>query len=206
MRLEFFYDTVSPYSYLAFEALCRYRDRWDLDLVLRPAFLGGVMKATGNAPPASLPARGVYMLRDLARLSRYFKVPMSFPEDFPTNTIAAMRLLTIVAADHPDKHEATARALWRRYWGEGKDLTREVGLGVACDEASVPRTALQRLDDEDVKAALRRATDEAVARGAFGFPAMFVTDQDGEEQMFFGSDRLSLLAHELSLPWLGPAP
>jgi glutathione S-transferase kappa 1 len=204
MRLELFYDAVSPWSYLAFETLCRYRKAWELDLVMRPAFLGGVMKATGNAPPASLPARGVYLLRDLARSSRHFDVPLSFPDDFPTNTIAAMRLLTLVAHEHPERHEALARALWQRYWGEGKDLRADSGLVAACTAAGVDVAAIEASASDDNKARLRAATDEAVDRGAFGFPAMFVTDADGDEQMFFGSDRLSLLAFEMGLPWHGP--
>jgi glutathione S-transferase kappa 1 len=204
MRLELFYDTVSPWSYLAFETLCRYRKAWDLDLVMRPAFLGGVMKATGNVPPASLPARGVYLLRDLARSSRYFDVPLKFPDDFPTNTIAAMRLLTLIAAEQPEKHEALARALWQRYWGEGQDVRADSGLIAACAAADVDVAAIERSANDDNKGRLREATDEAVARGAFGFPAIFVTDADGDEQMYFGSDRFSLMAHELGLAWHGP--
>jgi len=206
MRLELFYDAVSPWSYLAFECLCRYRDAWQLELVMRPAFLGGVMKATGNVPPASLPARGVYLLRDLARSSRHFDIPLSFPDDFPTNTIAAMRLLTYVAAHQPDKHEALARATWQRYWGAGKDLTADVGLKAACAAADVDVEAIAASNADDVKAALRAATEEVVARGAFGFPAIFVKDDDGADQLYFGSDRLALLAFELGLPWHGPTP
>ena len=52
MKLELFYDIVSPYSYLALTTLDRYRALWSMELVLRPAFLGGVMKAVGNVPPA----------------------------------------------------------------------------------------------------------------------------------------------------------
>lgn len=206
MRIELFYDTVSPWSYLAFETLVRYRQRWSLDLVLRPAFLGGVMKATGNVPPASLPARGVYLLRDLARSSRYYQVPLSFPAEFPTNTIKAMRLLTAVAANDAEHHEALARALWQRYWGEGQGVTSPEDLAAACVVAGVDVAILDTLDNDDVKLGLRAATDEAVERGAFGFPAIFLKDEDGDEQMYFGSDRLQLLAFEHNLPWMGPVP
>ena len=203
MRLELFYDTVSPWSYLCFETLCRYRHAWQLDLVLRPAFLGGVMKATGNSPPASLPARGVYLLRDLARSSGQFQVPLTFPSEFPTNTIGAMRMLTLVAREFPEHHEALARCLWQRYWGLGKDVVQSESLRAACEAAAVDPIVVERSADDGVKARLRAATEEAVDRGAFGFPAMFVTDADGEE-MYFGSDRLSLIAFDRGLTWSGP--
>jgi glutathione S-transferase kappa 1 len=203
MRLELFYDIVSPWSYLCFETLCRYRHAWQLDLVLRPAFLGGVMKATGNSPPAALPARGVYLLRDLARSSSQFQVPLTFPNEFPTNTIGAMRMLTLVAQESPEQHEALARSLWRRYWGAGKDVVQSESLRAACEAAGVDPTVVELSADDGVKAKLRAATEEAVDRGAFGFPAMFVMDADGEE-MYFGSDRISLIAFDRGLTWSGP--
>jgi glutathione S-transferase kappa 1 len=205
MRLELFYDVVSPWSYLCVESLRRYRDRWQLELVLRPAFLGGVMKATGNAPPASLPARGVYLMRDLARSSRHFGVPLSFPSEFPTNTIAPMRLLCLVRREAPAALEPLSLALWRRYWGEGLVVNTDEVLREACAAVGVDPALCGHLQDDDVKQLLRNATDEAVDRGAFGFPAFFVTDADGDEQMYFGSDRLALFAFDFNLPWDGPA-
>lgn len=206
MRLEFFYDIVSPWSYLAFEALVRRRADWNLELVMRPAFLGGVMKATGNAPPASLPARGVYLMHDLARGSRYFDVALGFPSEFPANTIKIMRWLTLIGQQQPALHEAAARAAWQRHWGEGHTISTIDDVKAVSDTISADPALLTRLDDDDVKAALRAATEEAVARGSFGFPSMFVRDADGDELHFFGSDRLSVLAHELGLPWDGPVP
>jgi glutathione S-transferase kappa 1 len=204
MRLELFYDVVSPWSYLCFESLCRVRDAWQLDLVMRPAFLGGVMKSTGNSPPASLPARGVYMMRDLARSSRYFNVPLVFPSEFPTNTILPMRLLCLVRRDDPGHLEALSRALWRRYWGEGRGVSTVDDVRSVCVEVGVEPSLCDHLQDDGVKQLLRDATDEAVDRGAFGFPAMLVRDDDDQDQLYFGSDRLPLLAFDFGLPWLGP--
>ncbi len=206
MRLELFYDVVSPWSYLAYESLCRYRHAWDLDLVLRPAFLGGVMAATGNTPPISVPARAVYLMQDLARSSRRFEVPLRFPDGFPGNTIAAMRVLTLVADELPRHHEDLARALWRAYWNDGVDVANVAALTEVCREAGVDVAFVDRAGDADNKARLRAATEEAVGRGAFGFPAMFVGNAEGGEDLYFGSDRLGLLAFERGLPWTGPTP
>jgi len=54
---------------------------------LRPFFLGGVMAATGNQPPAMLPQRAVYLAKDMDRASAFFGVPMQQPDKFPSNTI-----------------------------------------------------------------------------------------------------------------------
>jgi glutathione S-transferase kappa 1 len=204
MRLELFFDVVSPWSYLCFEALCRRRLEWGLDLVLRPAFLGGVMKATGNSPPASLPARGVYLMHDLARSSRYFDVPLTFPSEFPANTLMVMRLLCLVRSEDPGALERVSRAFWRRYWGQGLSVSNDDDLAAVMREEQLDPALQTRLGDSDVKQLLRDATDEAVSRGAFGFPAMFVRGDDGEDQLYFGSDRLALLAFDFGLPWNGP--
>lgn len=204
-RIELFYDVISPYSFLAFEVLERYRARWDLELVLRPAFLGGVMKAVGNVPPASLPARAPYLARDLQRKARYFAVPLGFPADFPSNTLTAMRLTTLVHMEHPEKLAGFSRAAWQRHWIDGEEVGSEEALKALCTAGGVDVGLVARVGEQPVKDRLKAATDEAVERGAFGFPAMFTT-VDGEEQLFFGSDRFDILAHELGLAWHGPNP
>ncbi|HEY1098984.1 MAG TPA: DsbA family protein [Myxococcota bacterium] len=206
MRLELFYDVISPWSFLCFEVLGRYRRAWDIDLVLRPAFLGGVLAATGNAPPASVPARGAYLVHDLDRTSRQFAVPLRFPSRFPINTIAAMRLLTLIAEEHPRVHEDAARLLWQRYWQDDVDVADLDVLRAVCGELGVGVDLIEQSALDDNKARLREATNEAVARGAFGFPAMFVDDGAGSDALFFGSDRLSQLAYVHGLPWVGPVP
>lgn len=208
-KLELYFDIVSPYSYLAAVALERYTrgptPLWDLELCWRPALLGGVFKAVGNVPPASLPQRAPYLLKDVARLSRLFDVPMSFPDPFPGDTLRCMRLLTAADLSAPDVVGPLSLALWRRHWGEGHEVQSDESLLSACAAAGVKDGAalLARIADVEIKDALRRRTDEAVARGAFGFPAIFASI-DGEDELFFGSDRLELLAFLLGLPWRGP--
>ena len=72
-ELEFFFDVGSPASYLAWTqapGLCR---RTGATLRYRPMLLGGVFKATGNASPAAVPAKGRYSGRDMQRFARRFR-------------------------------------------------------------------------------------------------------------------------------------
>jgi glutathione S-transferase kappa 1 len=208
-RIEFFYDIISPYSYLAFEVLCRYRDAWTIELELRPFLLGGVHKATGNSAPVRVAAKALWMARDLARNADYFGVPLQIPKDFPAFTIKTQRLLTAVAREAPEHLEALSRRLWQRYWGEAEDAVGVEGLKAACEEVGVDaETAahwLGRIADQDVKDALRATSDEAVARGAFGAPTFYVETPAGEE-MYFGSDRFPHVAAALGVTWEGPLP
>ena len=85
IRVAFYYDCLSPFSYLAFSVLRRYRAFWNLDLVLRPIILGGVMAGTGNLPPAARQWSGStakWSGEDLERNKAFFNVPLL---DFPSN-------------------------------------------------------------------------------------------------------------------------
>ena len=64
------------------KVLCRYRPHWKMDLHLRPFFLGGVMKASGNRPPMMVPAKALYMQKDLSRNAKYFGIPLKPIEVF----------------------------------------------------------------------------------------------------------------------------
>ncbi|KAG8435609.1 hypothetical protein GDO86_013521 [Hymenochirus boettgeri] len=126
--LELFYDVVSPYSWLGFEVICRYRNIWNVDVRLRPGFLGGIMQASGNSPPAMVPKKGAYMGKDLARLAEFYEVPLRQPSDFyqvviKKGSLSAMRFVTAVEMSHPEFLEKVSRELWMRIWSEDKDIT-----------------------------------------------------------------------------------
>lgn len=181
-KVEFFFDVVSPYSYIA--ALQVARSSLLKEAQWRPFFLGGVFKATGNQPPLTVPAKGRYMAKDLKRLFAYYGAAYQFPAVFPTNTITAMRVL---AAAPESEVQALALKLFDAYWGQG------LNIGDADVLASlVPAELLAKAGDEAVKEILKANTDSAVSRGAFGAPTLFVDDE-----LYFGEDRIFLIEHAL---------
>ncbi|CAM9687375.1 unnamed protein product [Ectocarpus fasciculatus] len=223
-KIDLFYDVASPYSWLAFETLMRYRNLgvWDADITLRPFFLGGIMKATGNKPPATLKAKGKYMKGDLARMARYHGAPVVPLKDPRAmfETLAAQRLLNAAAVDAPEQLEGLTRELWTRLWGGGRDIASEQGLQEACMgtgmDASSARSLLARSGDADIKARLKEETEEALRRGAFGAPwiTLRTCDEDDDDddndkkpwEAFFGCDRFDVLAQAMGQPWFGPHP
>ena len=54
-RVEFFFDVISPYTYLCWHTLEAYAPRWGFGVEPKPIFLGGVMQATKNTPPTDEP-------------------------------------------------------------------------------------------------------------------------------------------------------
>ncbi|HTT71323.1 MAG TPA: 2-hydroxychromene-2-carboxylate isomerase [Anaeromyxobacteraceae bacterium] len=187
--LEFFYDFVSPYSYLASERVEELARRTGALLRLRPFLLGGVLKATGNQAPVETPAKYRHLKVDLERWSRRLGVPLNFPAAHPFSTVLAMRCALAAAAKGlvvPFTHAA-----FRAAWAEGLDLTRPEVLALVASRAGADGPALVA-SAPAYKETLLAETEGAVKRGAFGAPTFFV----GEE-MFVGNDRLDFVEEAL---------
>jgi len=192
--VEFFFDFGSPTSYLAWTQLPGICAATGATLVYRPMLLGGVFQATGNASPVTVPAKGKYMLADLARFARRYGVPMQFNPHFPINTLVLMRGAVGVQLRLPQRFDDYVTAMYRAMWVEARNMGDPTVVAEALARAGFDAQAMLGLTgDPEVKEGLRKNTEEAVRRGAFGAPTMFVG-----EQMFFGQDRLDFVRETLA--------
>jgi 2-hydroxychromene-2-carboxylate isomerase len=187
--LEFFYDFVSPYSYLASTRVEATAARTGATIRWRPFLLGGVLKATGNRAPIETPAKGAQMLLDLGRWSRKLGVPLHFPATFPFSSMLALR--AALAAEASGKLVPFTHAVYQAAWAEGRDIASAEGLTAVLDEAGLDGAALVAAAPQ-YKEALIKQTQELVDRGGFGGPTFFV----GEE-LFIGNDRLEFVEEAL---------
>ncbi|XLX42296.1 2-hydroxychromene-2-carboxylate isomerase [Ectopseudomonas mendocina] len=191
--VEFFFDLGSPASYLAHTQLPALCLDSGATLIYRPMLLGAVFQATGNASPAMIPAKGRYMLRDLARFAERYGVPMRFNPHFPINTLTLMRLLVAVQMHQPERFDDALQALFKAIWVDGLNMGDPVRVAEVLTAAGFDAQALQeQIAEPAVKDALKATTEEAVKRGVFGAPTCFV---NGE--MFFGQDRLEFIREAL---------
>lgn len=189
--VEFYYDYGSPTSYLAFKRLPAVCEKHTAQIEYKPVLLGAIFKATGNATPAAIPAKGRYMLTDIARFAQRHNIKMRFNPHFIINTLALMR--GAYAAITMNKLEQYNTAVFDAMWVQEKNMGESAIVQAALDEAGLPGEELmQRAQTETVKNALKNATAAAIDRGLFGCPTLFV----GEE-MFFGQDRLDFVADAL---------
>ena len=187
--IEFFFDFGSPTTYLAHTQLRRIAADTGATLVYRPMLLGGVFKATGNASPVTVPAKGRWMGQDIARFARRYGVPFAFNPHFPINTLTLMRGAVGVQMKHPALFTPYVDAVFNAMWAQPRNLGDAAEVAAVLAPLGLSAEAFIALaSDAEVKAALVAATDEAVARGVFGAPTCFVG-----EQMHFGQDRLDFV-------------
>ena len=193
-RVEFYFDVGSPTTYLAWTQLPALCAQAGAELVYRAMLLGAVFQATGNASPAAVPAKGRYMDVDMARHAHRYGVPFAMNPHFPINTLTLMRGAVGVQMRAPARFVAYLGAVFRGLWVDGLNLNDPALVAQVLGAAGFdPAELLGWAGDAQVKAALRATTDEAVARGVFGAPTMFVGDA-----MYFGQDRLDFVRAALA--------
>ena len=192
--IEFYFDFGSPTTYLAHTQLPRIAAEGGATLSYRPMLLGGVFKATGNASPVTVPAKGRWMGQDIARWARRYGVPFVFNPHFPINTLTLMRGAVGVQRRQPQLLARYLDAVFRALWVEPRDLGQAAEVEAVLAPLGITAEDFMALvSDPEIKAALIANTEEAVARGVFGAPTCFVG-----ETMFFGQDRLDFVREALA--------
>ena len=213
MRIEFYFDFSCPYAYIATTQIEALAGRYGAELIWRPMLLGGVFRGTGAGDSAMEtvgPAKARHNLWDMARWAERYGVALTMPKGHPMRTLRALRALcALPEATWP----GVIHAFYRAYWQEGRDITsadvvRDVlgQAGLSTDEVT---RGVAANDDPAIKDDLRRRSEEAVARGVFGAPTMFV-DIPGQSKplMLWGQDRLAMLQAVLAgwIPGQGAPP
>ena len=194
--IELIFDFVSPNAYLIWQPLKDLAEKHGATIAITPAFLGGMHKLTGNAPPfirdAEVKGKNEYAMLEMNRfitkqgLSKFRMNPK-----FPFNTITLQRMLVALA---PDKRVAFIETLLPPIWEEGLDVTDGETLGKILQDGGFDAAdLLAQTQDPAVKQALIDNTENAVERGAFGIPTIYI---DGE--MYFGKERLGQIDDQLS--------
>jgi len=190
-KIEFLFDVGSPTAYLAWSQLPALCERTGAELVYVPVLLGGIFKAIGNKAPGTIPAKGMYMMRDLARYSARYQVPLTMNPHFPVNTITPMRIIT-AATDTPEQ-DTIITAFYSAMWREPCNLSDANEITRVLNEAGLDAQAwLDKAASDEVKEQLKVNTEAAIKRGVFGAPTMFVGNE-----MFFGQDRLDFVEEEV---------
>jgi 2-hydroxychromene-2-carboxylate isomerase len=184
MRLDFYFDFISPYAYLAWKRLATLRADKDVEVVIHPILFAGILRRWGQLGPAEIPPKRDFTFRDVFRFAARHQIPISFPAAHPFNPITALRLaLPVVAGDH---QIAIIDALFALGWEHGKDIGSESDIQSALEGIGLDGAALiDKTRATAAKDALRAETEQAIDKGIFGVPSYIV-----EKEVFWGNDRL----------------
>jgi 2-hydroxychromene-2-carboxylate isomerase len=193
MRASWYFDFISPYSYLHLKQFGRLPA--DLEIEYVPILFAGLLKHYGHKGPAEIPPKRSYMYRQLVWLAGKLDIPFQFPPSHPFNPIHALRL--VLAAGPTREHVETA---FDMAWKEGGDLQDPQTLAELARRLHIDDVQAV-LADEQVKARLKANTDAAIAVGVFGVPTFRLGDT-----WFWGQDSLEMMLDFLKHPRLFDSP
>jgi len=185
--IDFYFDFISPFSYLAQLKLPDIARRTGCEVDYRPIDIPEAKIAAGNYGPSNreVAPKIKVMMADLERWAEKYEVPLRFPASF---ACADWNCATLYARGQ-DKAEPFVTAAFHRIWGQGIDPRDRDEMRACAVEAGLDPDAVAAFVDSSLgQTEYRKDRSKAYQRGVFGAPLMFVDDQ-----IFWGNDRLDFL-------------
>lgn len=187
MTGEWYFDFISPYAFLQFHRLHELDGK--VDLQLKPVLFAAILDHWGQRGPAEIAPKRLFVYAQTRWLARRRGLAFVGPEAHPFNPLRLLRL-----ALHFGATPQIVRRLFAFVWQEGfipenDKAWRELGaeLGLADADTTVSRA--------EVKEALRRNTEQAIAAGVFGVPTLVI-----QKKVFWGDDATQMALDYLADP------
>jgi 2-hydroxychromene-2-carboxylate isomerase len=189
-RATFYFDLGSPFAYLTAE---RIGEILPEPVAWQPVSLGALFKLSGRSSwSLGDPARRQAGMAEVQRRAHAYGLPpLHWPDPWPGNYLMAMRA-AIYTERVGGMHEFVSCA-FRNAFQRGHDLSvAERVLEAAADAGLDPDAVDAATRADEIKLALREATDAAHRLGVFGVPTVAVN-----RELFWGDDRLEQAASRM---------
>ncbi len=208
-HIDFYYDPISPYAYLAFMQLPKALEGLSYSVSYTPILFAGLLKSHGQLGPAEIAPKRDWTYRQVLWQAKTLGIDFQMPAHHPFNPLPLLRLAIACAHANADGSLSTNRLvtqhILRHVWSSTAD-----GLAQdASDAARLAALTLQltqkpqrglsaepKLTVDEIKACLKANTDKALQLGCFGVPtlrALRAGAPDGQEKNFWGLDALPML-------------
>jgi 2-hydroxychromene-2-carboxylate isomerase len=182
--VRFYFDFISPYSWLALNEAGAFAEEHGVVWEMRPVVYGKLLDETGLVGPAETRAKRRYTFHDVARRAHRLGLKLQGPPAHPFRSLEALRT-AVVFREEPSILELCA-AIADAAWSRGLDLTDVEVLRTIVRECGLdPRDLPERIAAPAVKDLLRTWTQEALDLGVFGVPTFVYAGE-----LFWGHDRL----------------
>jgi len=178
---DWYFDFISPFSYLQCEQLPTLER--SIRIRYRPVLFAALLAAHGHKGPAEIASKRRFTYRFVVWQAAKLGIALKFPAVHPFNPLSLLRL-AIVADCEP----SAARRIFRFVWRDGRLGDLPIEWAELTSELDIPDAA-SRIASSEVKDALKKNTDDAIARGVFGVPTLAIGDE-----LFWGVDATAMAA------------
>lgn len=205
MDIEYYYAAHSAYAYLGAAELKRIADNAGAKIIHKPMDLRAAMPAAGAMPfpQRSQAHKDYFFQREIVRWAEYRNIEVM--DTIPThhaNEIHFANHLLIAASQTGLDIDALSEEMLRAHWVDDADVASSSDMRKVCDAVGINAdTLFEAAKAQFVVDEYKKNTAEAIERHVFGSPTYFVG-----EDMFYGQDRLDLVARALEKPFKGKWP
>lgn len=190
--IDFYFDFISPYSYLAAMQMPLFCENHDIEINWKPLNLPRLMKLSGNTSPAAVRNKALYSLHDLRRWAKQLDLPFKMIRPGSFDSRPALR---IAGALEGEDRTRFSLALFESLWSGAVDPTADDWVEQVLEIKGLP-LAWGKLENE----AFEANAHAAFKAGAFGAPTFVLHKPTGRPELFFGVDHLAFLSRACAKP------
>ena len=186
---DFYFDFISPYSYLAYKKIELINENEKLNVNYKPILLGGLHNLSGITAPAFNERKLKNMKNDCELVALKKNIKFKWNSKFPLNSLYLMRGYLIIENNMKKKF---FELCFDAYWKNNEDITDEKNINKILDSIDQDKNDfLKKIENKDIKDMLKKLTSDAFEKDIFGAPT-FVIDN----KIFWGQDRLDYALEE----------
>ena len=191
-EIHFYFDFISPYAWLAFQALPQTLDGIAHRVHYHPVVFGAMLKHHGQLGPAEMPGKRVWTYRQVMWLAKQQGTVLKMPASHPFNSLTLLRM-AVATAPNGEPAREVAETIFKHVWCSGLEATDTGRI----DELQKKLTQLMQqsqphfqmnIQSPEIKQNLQQQTQAAIDLDLFGVPSMVVNGQ-----LFWGQDALPML-------------
>ena len=188
--LEFYFDFISPYSFLAHKQIRKIESKEGIKIIYKPILLGGLHNLHGIKAPAFIPAKAKHMVRDCKLIAEKNNIRFKFNSYFPIRSLNLMRGVLVAEEDNVKKYYIDN--IFNTIWQDGLNMNDTIVIQKILQNLNInPKTFSLRTTSSLIKDLLRKKTNEAYEKGVFGAPTFLVNNK-----IFWGQDRIEFALRE----------
>ena len=185
--IDFYFDFISPYSYLAHKKIININERKNFNY--KAILLGGLHNLGNITAPAFNERKMKNMKEDCTLIAKKNDISFKWNEKFPINSLYLMRGYLFIDSNKKDKFFDTC---FDAYWKDNVDISKEENIKEILSNCKIDKkTFVTGIKDEKVKNELKNLTNLAFEKNIFGAPTFIVNNK-----LFWGQDRLEYALDE----------
>ena len=187
---DFFFDFISPYSYLAHKQIRNIEYQYKIEINYMPILLGGLLNLAEIKAPAFIPSKAKFMIKDCKLFAEKLNIKFKFNSYFPIQSLNLMR--GVLIARKENKTSLYIDKFFDACWKDGLNLNDQKIVDKILEDLNFNLEAFKlKISEQKIKDELKKRTKDAFLKGVFGAPSFIINNK-----MFWGQDRLEFVLKE----------